>query len=50
MIELQGISTDGVVPYDPVKIFADAIGLSRAAERYSADFLKMESLQAALSK
>ena len=40
MIELQGISTDGVVPYNPVKIFADAIGLSRAAEKYSSDFFK----------
>ena len=40
MIELQGMSADGIVAYDPVKLFADAIGLSKAAENYSSEYFR----------
>ena len=40
MIELQGISKDGKYPYDPVKLFANMLGLLKAAETYSADYFK----------
>lgn len=40
MIEMQGISTNGAAPYDPVNLFANMLGLLKAQETYSADYFK----------
>jgi len=40
MVELQGLSPDAVSTYDPIKLLADAVGLLKAAESYSAKYFE----------